>query len=545
MPLMEEESMLVKCRWISIVVTVSGVVSVGCAFAGSLTHVPNANPKAAGFSAPNILSPELAEIAVAQGAMVLENSSPLTGYYGYDNNGPMLPMPGDIQAPGHNVEAKKTEPDKNTYLVLTDQAGADANYNYGTHFLFQGHEAGVQGQGYITRINLDADAAHRISLLATTDHEGKPLPAIDGSTWYPWAKQLLFTAEGGASGGVWQATANYPSTVEDISGALGRGGYEGIQADSDANLWIVEDVGGKSGVAAPHAKQPNSFIYRFIPKDRNDLRQGGKLQALQVISLRTNQPIVFHDGQADLDIMSPDIQDLHTYGKVFKTNWVTLHDTDVDGSAPFDANKLAKTKSATPFKRPENGQFRPGSDFREFFFDETGDTNALTEAGADYGGFGSIMKLVQSNPSSNTGRLSLFYRGDVAHSGFDNVAFLTKNKIVFVEDAGDALHTQRNAFDSAFMFDVTADYANASTPAPVRILAQGRDPSATIDSGLGSISGNGFQNASADGLLGAKTPQAFKDGWRMFYTQQHGDNITWEIIEVKKREKNNGQGADD
>ena len=30
-------------------------------------------------------------------------------------------------------------------------------------------------------------------------------------------------------------------------------------------------------------------------------------------------------------------------------------------------------------------QFRPGSHFTEFYFDETGDTNALTEAGAQYG----------------------------------------------------------------------------------------------------------------------------------------------------------------
>ena len=40
------------------------------------------------------------------------------------------------------TEASKTEPDKNTYLVLEDQKGPDAGYNYGTHFLFQGHEDG-------------------------------------------------------------------------------------------------------------------------------------------------------------------------------------------------------------------------------------------------------------------------------------------------------------------------------------------------------------------------------------------------------------------
>ena len=35
---------------------------------------------------------------------------------------------------------------------------------------------------YITRINLDADAAHRITLLATTDVDGHTIATIDGST---------------------------------------------------------------------------------------------------------------------------------------------------------------------------------------------------------------------------------------------------------------------------------------------------------------------------------------------------------------------------
>ena len=128
---------------------------------------------------------------------------------------------------------------------------------------------------------------------------------------------------------------------------------------------------------------------------------------------------------------------LHTYGNAFATAWVTIHDTDVDGTAPFDANAAAKAKLGTPFKRPENGQFRPGVKFKEFFFDETGDTDSRTEAGSAFGGFGGVFKLSQKGPSSNTGTLTLFYLGDIVHSGFDNCAFLTKNQIVFVEDAGD------------------------------------------------------------------------------------------------------------
>ncbi len=508
-----------------------------------LTGVPQANPKIVGIAVPTALSPELRQSSVAQGATPLENGTLDFPFYGYNGDGPMVPAPGDVQAPGHNVEATKTEPDKNTYLVLSEQHGPDLYYHYGTHFLFQGHENSVGGRGYITRINLDADAAHRVTLLASIDVDGKPLPTFDGSTWDPWAQRLLFTAELGNRGGVWQATVDYPSMVEDISGALGRGGYEGIQNDADGNIWIVEDVGGPSGTVNVNARQPNSFLYRFIPKDPTDLK-AGTLQALQVLSLASGQPIVFHAGQADADILSQDVRDLHTYGNVFQTKWVTIHDTDTDGPAPFDANALAKAAGATPFKRPENGLFRPGTGFREFYFDETGDTDIRTQAGSQFGGFGSIMKLTQAHPSADTGTLTMFFQGDPDHTAFDNVAFWSADQVVFVEDRGDTLHTQHNALDSGFLFDLEADYSDPSTPPPLRLIAQGRDVSATIDSALGGSAGNGFQNdgdneltgihisdgePTVHGILGAKRPRPFRAGWRVFYTQQHGDNITYEI----------------
>jgi hypothetical protein len=38
---------------------------------------------------------------------------------------------------------------------------------------------------------------------------------------------------------------------------------------------------------------------------------------------------------------------------------------------------------------------------------------------------------------------------------------------------------------------------------------------------------------SDDGLLGSKIPRPFHDGWRVFYTQQHGDNFTWEVLPAR------------
>src|SRR5262249_48622237 len=91
-------------------------------------------------------------------------------------------------------------------------------------------------------------------------------------------------------------------------------------------------------------------------------------------------------------------------------------------------------------------------------------------------------------------------------------------------------------------FDVRVDYSNSANQ-PVRIIAEGRDPSATIDSGLSGQSGfqnegdneiTGFHvsngNSTKVGILGALVPTPFAAGWRAFYTQQHGDNNTWEIL---------------
>jgi hypothetical protein len=515
----------------------------------TLTNVPAANPKIPGVTSSNVLSPELMEVVVGQGSIRLENTSALTSYYGYDNDllsatpgvPRMIPAPGALPSTQAKIEATKTEPDKNTYLVLQQANGADPHYDYGTHFLFQGHEVGVGGQGYITRINLDADAAHRITLLATTDTNGHTLPVIDGSSWYPFSERLLFTAELGNAGGVWQATADYPSSVEPLLGVMGQGGYEGIQSDNHGNLIIVEDVGGSAGTLYPNAKRPNSFVYKFVPYNTSYLTSGGKLYALQVMSKAHSGSIIFGSNGADADIKSQDEKDLHTYGLTFQTNWVLLHDTATQGFNPFDANALAKAGLATPFKRPENGQFRPGSNFSEFVFDETGDTNAQTEAGSDYGGFGAVYRLKLA--SNGTGTLVLAYNGDVTHTGFDNCAFWTADTIVFVEDGSDPLHAARNALDSAYLLDLNVDYSQGAQP--IRILAEGRDPSATLDSGFSGMAG--FQNegdneitgfhvsdgdASVRGLIGTQAPTPFKHGWRVFYTQQHGDNNTWEILPV-------------
>jgi hypothetical protein len=527
--------------------TAGAFVAVGAADPShhvGITSVPTANQRAAGYSPASRLSPQLAQVSLAQGATKLENPSGIVSFYGYENDTPSADnpaLPQMLPAGTPATEAQKTEPDKNTYLILRG-SGPDHAYDYGSHFLFQGHEnaakdASGQRLGYLSRINLDADAAHRVTLMATQDTNGKPLAPIDGSTWDPFARRLILTTESNTAP-TYAATADYPSTVEDVSGALGRGGYEGVQSDSDGNLWIVEDIGG-AGKGGTAAKVPNSFVYRYVPTHPGDLHNG-KLQVLQVLNSH-GDPITLESQQA---LNAPDQVELHSYGNELDTRWVTIHDTATNGTASFDANAAAKAAHATPFKRPENGVFRPGSKFTQFFFDETGDTNATSPENSSAGGWGGIQELIQSSPSADTGKIRLFFNGDQAHTGLDNIAFFSRDSLSLVEDAGDTLHGQRNALDSAFVWDVRHDYSQGSTE-PIRWLAEGRDASATIDAANGGFGKNDGDNeitglhvsdgdASAKGILGTKIPTLFKNGWRAFYTQQHGDNHTWEVIRAPR-----------
>jgi len=495
-----------------------------------LASVDTANTKASGVVKPAALSPQLAQQLVATGSMPLVNGTAALPFYGYRGDGPMVPAPGTF------TEASKTEPDKNTYLVLN-----------GHHYLFQGHEGSPTG--YVTRIDLDAPVSERVSLVAWQDTAGNALPSFDGSTWNPFNQRLLLTAENSTTGGVWQSSPEPGSKAESLQGVLGIAAYEGVQNDSDGNIWLVEDAGGKT---INNAKLPNSFVYRFQPVDPSDLTKGGVLQALQVTSNSSDHHAITVPSEtaAGTTPLTPDMQELHQAGQQFETRWVTLHDTATQGFTAYDANAAAKAAGATAFKRPENGVFRPGTQFGEFFFTETGDTNALSPANNGYGGWGSIMRLVQRGPSADSGVLSMFFAGDQAHTGLDNIAFASQDVVLAVEDAGDLLHSQRNALDSAYAF-VVNDRPHADPVSPVRWLAEGRDASATIDSGLGDAKAAGvpgaasFQNdgdneitgihvsngdPTVRGLLGARIPTPFQGGWRVFWTQQHGDNNTWEVV---------------
>jgi hypothetical protein len=218
-------------------------------FDKKVTRVPAANPE---VITDNVLSPEFAPGLVAEGIDLLENPSGLITRF------------------GNLSDDSRTEPDENTYLILDHNPGGPTpDYDYGRRFLFQGHENSGD-RAHVTRINLDvAHPDHRITLLTPVDANGLTgFNSIDGSTWDPFSRTLLFTEEAGSNGGVIEMGADFDPNagagagLRTLYGSLGRGGYEGIHPDDRGNILIIEDAGGTT---VNFGRNPNSFVYRLPP----------------------------------------------------------------------------------------------------------------------------------------------------------------------------------------------------------------------------------------------------------------------------------------
>lgn len=483
---------------------------------GPFEHgVPHAN-KAQG-TPPNKFSADFTGAAVAVGTDPLENpSGPITKF-------------------GQLSDGTNTEPDQNTYLTFDGKVGGPTKgYDYGHHFLFQGHE-NAGAVAYVTRINLDVnDPAHRIVLLTPTDENGLTnLSRLDGSAYDPFTNSLLVTQEGsGSDGGLVEVSMGWPAKVTTQYGSMGRCGLEGVHSDDAGRIYLVEDTGGqgvsndKNDINGPNkvAKQPNSYVFRFVPSKKSDL-SAGRLEALQVSV--DGEALVFGGTSAEeafADVWSPKQVELHS-GASFPTKWVTVHDTAADGTADFDCNLAARNGGATPFKRPENGAFKPDGSFRTFFFAITGDTNNLSgsvKGLAQRGAWGGLFQL-DLDSKRRDGTIKLLVLGDAKHNSFDNVTFGDSDTILTSEDRGDTLHDQLNAFDSIWAYPLS------DPTTPLRVVALGRDESAAEDGEEDNeptgiyVSNGEYKKSNQYG-----TP-ANLIGARGFFTDQHGDNTIFEL----------------
>jgi hypothetical protein len=498
-------------------------------FKKTVSGVPAANHV---VISPSVYSPEFTPGLIAEGVDLLENPS------------------GVITRFGNLSTGVRTEPDENTYLILDHNPGGPTpDYNYGRHFLFQGHE-NAGNLANVTRINLDvADPDHRFTLLTPVDGTGLThFNSIDGSTWDPFSRTLLFAQESGnllgtGVGGVIEMGADFdPNTgagagLRTLYGSMGRGGFEGIHPDNRGNIWIVEDVGGTTLMNQPNGlgdfgRNPNSFVFRFVPTDPTDLSHG-RLQALQV-SIH-GSPVTFVPVDAAHptgDVLSNNQLLLHTVGASYPVSWVTVHDTAVNGTAPFDASQAAKNAGATPFKRPENGQFQPGSNFQTFFFDITGDTDnraGIQPALAARGAWGGIFR-VDLDASGDSGNISLVVLGDAEHASFDNITFVDdRDTILVAEDRGDTLHDQLDKLDSVWAYKLNREHPDRTIVA--RFIALGQDRVAGVvgeednePTGLHMSEGD----STIEGLIGTKTFK--RDRAMLFFTHQHGENNLYEVF---------------
>jgi hypothetical protein len=475
-----------------------------------------AGPNAASGSPANVLSSDLTATIIVHGTDPIENPS------------------GSITTYGKLSDGSNTEPDQNTFFHDDGAVrGPDRHFNYGHNFLVTGHE-NSGNLAYVTRVNLDVvDPAHRITLLTPTGgdsltHFGR----IDGSVYSAYTHSFLFTQEGGAvDGGVVELSNSFPATITTRYGVFGRCGLEGIHTDNKGRIYLVEDTGGTSASVDPNningtkaARQPNSYIFRLVPYDKTNLNAGGQLQALQVSVDGT--PLSFGGTTAQQvfdDVWSTRQLALHS-GASFPTRWILVHDTAVS-SADFDCNAVARAAGATPFKRPENGAFKPDGTFKSFLFAITGDTSMVSGSVAGLqqrGAYGGVFQVDMKNDEK--GKIKLIVLGDSVHNSFDNITFGDSDTFLVSEDRGDTLHDQLNALDSIWAYPLS------NLGSPLRVLAQGRDVSA---------SGAGIEDNEPTGIhVGSgpkdKTNQMGTPGSlfqaRGFFTQQHGDNNTYEIV---------------
>src|SRR4051812_44143688 len=287
-----------------------GVGDINVGVADAVTPTP-------GVAQPSLIDPDFAVRFVVRGTDPIENPSGVITTFGKLANG------------------AHTEPDQNTFIVFnTNPGGPTAGFDYGRRFLYQGHENGGD-LAFLTRINLDvADPAHRITLLTPVNPATglTGLNRIDGSTYVPFTNTLLFTEENSVgvngTGNVIQITPGWPPVLTKLGAFFGLGGWEGIHPDDKGAIYLQEDIGGPTApantlatidgqpnVPLRRARQPNSFVYRYLPKNPGRLEDGGKLQALQVTI--DGSPVTFHADDVIGDIIAPAQRKLHTPG----TRW--------------------------------------------------------------------------------------------------------------------------------------------------------------------------------------------------------------------------------
>ena len=319
--------------------------------------------------------------------------------------------------------------------------------------------------------------------MADTDIDGQPLPLIDGSAWDPFAKVLLLTCEDRQER--WRLGGDRRFPVEGCqhlevqwelppmkvsrSTPTATSGWSRIRAARAADL-------------TKNAKQPNSFVYRFVPKHRDDLSQGGKLQVLQVLDAY-GKPIVFHKDDVNGDILSDAQRVIYGYGNELPTRWLTIHDSDKDGAEPYDANALAKAANGHAVQAARERPVPAGHEAsRSSTSRRPATPTPRPRPARSTAGSAACSRSSSRRPTRTRGALSIVLRGDAPTPASITWPSSTTSSSSSSRTAATSCTAQRNAYDSGYVIDVTADYS--SKDAGATSSRQTRDDMATIDAGL-------------------------------------------------------------
>ena len=379
--------------------------------------------------------------------MKLDGATASTMYYGYLNqlapdgsviSGAMLPTAGSVSTPSLLVEATKTEPDKNTYLAAGARPARapTPDYNYGTHFLYQGHESVIAG--YITRVNLDADAAHRVTLLADTLADGARRSRT--STARPGIRLrtgCCSRARAGAAAAVLQATLDYPSTVTKLARVFGiarlrrRPDRLGRQHLAGRGPGRRDQHDESEGAPAQQLRLP----LRAGEPERPEPRAAGCRPAGD--EARDGDPIVFHAGQVDADISLHGRARPAHLRQPSRPSGSRSTTPPADGFAVFDANAGAKGASGDPVQAAGERRIPPGAGVQRVLFHRDRRHQRHTRSTAAR----RLRRDVQARRRRSERRqrhpAAAVPRRSRAHRASTTSRSLAKDQVAVVEDAGD------------------------------------------------------------------------------------------------------------
>ena len=363
------------------------------------------------------------------------------------------------------------------------------------------------------------------------------MPTFDGITWDPFTKQLLLTAE-----------AKYPT-----GGVLGRRPRRAGRRQSTgravrlprAGLWRLrgrpERLRRQRVARGGHRRrqrqrrQDAQQLRLPVPPIRHERpHPGGTLEALQVLR-RDGSPITA--AQLSADPASEGHRGPAHRGTSFATKWVTAHTGTRSRSTPPPA---PRRQSATPFKRPENGVFRPGHRVRRVLLhrDRRHEHGQHAARGLRRG-----LPPRAGGPARRHGPAVAASWATGSTPASTTSPSPPRTGCSSSRTPATACTPSATRSTPATWSDVRGD--DHKPRRLTRWLAEGRDASATFDAITSPVVQRRRQRdhrhprlrrrPTVSGLLGAKLPQPFDGRWRMFWTQQHGDNVTWEITGDTRR----------